>query len=67
MTKFCGKIGFAVQEEKAPGYWEPSITEQLYKGDLIRNRKRLQTTNQLNDNISISNEISILADPYSIC
>ncbi len=65
MAKFYGSIGYAVTEETTPGVWEEKITERMYYGDLIRNTKKLQSTDQLNDNINIANEISILADPFA--
>lgn len=65
MAKFYGVIGFAVTAETKPGAWEPSITDRPYYGDTIRNTRRLQSTEQLNDNINVANEISILADPFA--
>jgi hypothetical protein len=65
MAKWYGAIGYAETSETAPGVWTEQITERNYYGDLIRNTRRLQTTDQLNDNINISNEISIVADPYA--
>jgi len=65
MAKFFGPIGFTVTEEVRPGYWKDKITERNYYGDVIRNNRRLQSTDKVNDDINISNEISILADPYA--
>ena len=65
MAKWYGVIGYNETLETRPGVWENQITERNYYGDVIRNSRRLQTTNQLNDNINISNEISIVADPYA--
>lgn len=65
MAKFCGIIGYAKKEQTAPGVWEDKIIERNYYGDLIRNTRKLQSTDQLNDNINIANEISIVADPYA--
>lgn len=65
MPKFFGKIGFADQVETRPGVWTPKIVEHEYFGDLIRNTRRLQGTDQVNDEINVSNEISIVADPYA--
>lgn len=65
MAKFYGKIGYAETVETAPGVWQEQITERDYFGDLIRNTRTAQSSNQLNDNINISNEISILADPFA--
>lgn len=65
MAKFYGKIGFADPVETSPGVWTEKIVERNYFGDIIRNTRRLQSSDQLNDDINISNEISIVADPYA--
>jgi hypothetical protein len=65
MAKFYGTIGFAETEETKPGVWKEQIVERKYYGDLNRNNRRLQTADKLNDDITISNEISIVADPYA--
>lgn len=66
MAKFYGAIGYAETVETTPGVWKEQITERKYYGDLIRNTRRLETADQLNDNINVSNEISIVADPFAI-
>jgi hypothetical protein len=65
MAKFYGAIGYAETVETSPGVYEEVITERIYSGDLLRNKRRLQSTDQLNDNINVANEISILADPFA--
>lgn len=66
MAKFYGPIGYAVTEETTPGVWEDHISERMYFGELVRNTRRLQTAAQNStDNINVSNEISILADPFA--
>ena len=65
MAKFYGPIGYAVTEETAPGVWDEKITERMYYGELVRNTRKLQSADQLNDNINVANEISIVADPFA--
>jgi hypothetical protein len=65
MAKFYGAVGYAVTEENTPGVWVENIIERMYYGELIRNTRKLQSTEYLNDDINISNEISILADPFA--
>ena len=65
MPKFYGKIGFAEPTETSPGVWEEPIIERNYYGEVVRNTRKMVTSNHLNDDISISNEISIIADPYA--
>lgn len=65
MAKWYGKIGYADNVEVEPGVWEDSIVEHSYYGDLNRNTRSLQNSGGINDNINLSNEISIVADPYA--
>ena len=65
MPKFYGAVGYAETVETSPGVWEEQITERNYYGDVIRNTRRLQSADKVNDDINISNEISIVADPYA--
>ena len=65
MAKWSGMIGFANSSETAPGVWTDKIVDRKYYGDLIRNNRRMQSTSQLNDNITVSNSISVIADPYA--
>lgn len=65
MAKYFGKVGFATTVETSPGIYEETIVERNYFGDVYRNSRRLQSTDQVNDNINVSNEISIVADPYA--
>lgn len=66
MAKVYVKVGYADTVETAPGVLEEQITERDYYGELLRNSRRLQTASQVNDDVNISNEISILSDPYAI-
>lgn len=66
MAKWYGKIGFGVTDEIESGVWDEIITERNYYGDVIRNNRRLQTADKINDDINVGNEISIIADPYAI-
>lgn len=65
MAKWFGAIGFAETVETSPGVWQERITEVNYYGDVMRNSRNLQTTDQLNDNVNIANQISIVADPFA--
>ena len=66
MAKYSGNIGFAITEESAPGVWTEQIVERHYYGDVTRNRTQIQTNTSVNGNITFSNVISILADPFAI-
>lgn len=66
MAKWFGNIGFAEQEEIRPGVWEEQITDRKYYGDVLRNIRRLESADKLNDDININNELSVVSDPYAI-
>lgn len=65
MAKFYGKIGYAVQVEKAPGVWGSQVIEKNYRGDVLQNMNRWQKSENLNDNFNIDNKISIISDDYA--
>lgn len=66
MSKWFGRIGYAEQLETTPGVWEEKIVERNYYGDVVRNYRKLEPSGEVNDNINVSMEISIVADPYAI-
>lgn len=66
MGKWFGRIGYAEQLETTPGVWEEKIVERNYYGDVVRNYRKLEPSGEVNDNINVSMEISIVADPYAI-
>lgn len=65
MAKWFGKIGYAETQETNPGVWEEVITEKEYFGDLLSISRRFETSQELNDDLNISDKISIIADPYA--
>ena len=65
MAKFYGNIGFAETVETEPGVWVEETTVRPYYGELVRNTRRLENSGGVNDNVNISNDISIIADPYA--
>lgn len=65
MGKFYGVVGYAVTTETAPGVWTENITEHNYSGDVIKNTRRWQAGESLNDDLTINNLFSIVADPFA--
>lgn len=65
MAKFYGMIGYEITEETEPGIYEEKIVENAYIGDVIKNSRRLQDAGKVNDDITVSNRISIIADPFA--
>ncbi len=66
MARFYGNIGYSTGTvEKSPGVWDDNITEFAYTGNVIRSARGLETGTSVNDDISVSNSISIVADAYA--
>lgn len=63
-NKFYGEVGYADSIEDPPdsGVWVDEITEFPYFGDVVRNLRRLENGESINDDVSVNNSISILAD-----
>lgn len=65
MAKFYGTVGFLEYVEDAPSVYKEVITERKYFGDVIRNSRRYERGESINDDLTINNEISIVADAYA--
>jgi len=65
MAKFYGVIGYAIQAETVPGVWTDQIIERNYRGDVLQNLNRWQVSDQVNDNFTIDNKLSIISDPFA--
>lgn len=66
MAKFYGMIGYGTTIEVRPGYYDETIEEKPYRGDILKVQRGLASAeNQVLDNITVSNRISIVADAYA--
>jgi len=67
MARFYDVVGYGTTEElpDQPGVWDDVIIEETYFGDVIRNIKREEAGEGLNNNVAVNNAISIVADPYA--
>lgn len=65
MAKYYGPIGYAETAETAPGVWTEVLTERNYSGDVLKISRRWQAGESLNDDLTINNLISIVADPFA--
>lgn len=68
MARFHGEVGYGISEENPPasGVWVDAITEFPYTGDVVRNTRKLESGESLNNDINVGNSISIVADQYAI-
>lgn len=80
MARFFGAVGYGdavettitvvddedVTTQEKSGIWVDTVTEIEYYGDVIRDTRKLDSGESLNNDISVSNSISIVADEYAI-
>ncbi len=66
MAKFFGQVGFARTVEYPPesGIWIDKVVELDYYGDVNRISRKWEREQQVNDNININNEISVVSDDF---
>ena len=48
-----------------PGVWTEEIVERPYYGDVLKHRMNWSSSDQLNDNFTLSNDFSVLADTFA--
>jgi hypothetical protein len=65
MAKYHGMIGYADTVLTGPGKWEEKIVEKEHFGDLLKNYVRRESSGGVNENITISNNISMVANAYA--
>lgn len=65
MNKFFGTVGYVETEETSPGVWTERVTERNYYGDVVKNKYRSESSGGVNDDLNISNNISIISDLYA--
>lgn len=67
MARYRGMVGFATYRpaESDSDVMVEDYEERAYTGDFNRISRRLENNGQVNDDVTISNEISIVADPYA--
>ena len=65
MAKFYGYVGYGVQRETALDVTTEVIERHLHYGDVTRNYTKWENGEGLNDDLNVSNQISIVADPFA--
>lgn len=74
--KFYGPVGYSIEIEKTytdevsgevfkTGVFEPSVIERNYSGDILRNKAKKISGSGANRDQTVSNSISIIADPFA--
>lgn len=66
MSRFSGKLGYAMYVEEQPGVWVDSIVEKPVSGDILSNGYRYATSQlSINDDLTLNNRFSIIATPFA--
>ena len=66
MSKWYGIIGYELYTDDGTGVSRPEIVERNYYGDLNRLSRRAQSEDRINSDITLNNELSILADAFAL-
>jgi hypothetical protein len=68
MARFSGKVGYGttIEDPEGSGVWVPHIEEVQYYGDVVRESRNLEKGDKVNNDISVSVSISIIADQHAI-
>lgn len=66
MRRFFGKVGYGETVNKGAGVWEDAITARSYYGDVVKNNLNVGNGDKVNDDLSVTNSISIVADAYAL-
>lgn len=63
--KWYGVIAFGdIEEEVEPGVWESKKIKKNFYGDILRASWREQQGTKINADLSVSNQISVVADAF---
>lgn len=65
MAKFCGDVIYSRSRETSPGVWTEETVARPYTGDVLSRNWRWENSQQVNDNLNVSNRISIVADQFA--
>lgn len=65
--RYSGVVGYgeSVEAPAGSGVWKDNITEVSYFGDVVRNTRQTHSGEHLNNDLSVQNSISIVADAYA--
>ena len=67
MSKYYGRIGYVDTVDNGNGVWEETlIHEGYYYGEVINPSVRYKAGDKINDDLSVTDKVSILADAYAL-
>lgn len=68
MARFSGMVGYAqsLPDPEFPSVYVDTVVERKRYGDVIREHSKWQPNQNLNDDLEITNRVSIVADKFSL-
>ena len=63
--RYYGKVGYAIPTETGLDMIGDTIEERSYYGDVLKNNRRWEQGEGVNDDLNVSNKISIIADAFA--
>lgn len=62
-NRFYGPVGYGVSREEPAGggVWKKTIREVKLRGEVVRNTRRLDDSDKVNNNVSVGTTISVVA------
>ena len=66
MARYHGKVGFLIpKDNQETGIAEPEVVEKPFFGTVLEHVRRWETTEHINDNLTVANQIAITADDFA--
>lgn len=67
MAKFAGKLGFLIPSETTAGsgIWVNTPVEKSCRGDVLRNTRRWDAGESVNDDLNIDNNFSVVYSAFA--
>lgn len=66
MERFYGEVGYGIESNTSElDVTDYRIKKRMYYGDILKVRKRTDSSEKLVDDISVDNQISIIADAFA--
>lgn len=65
-NRFHGIVGYGETVDKGVGVHGLVVREQDYYGNVLQNTKTFEDGDEVNPNVRVGNQISIIADQYAV-
>ena len=65
MNRWYGTVGYVETAEVEPGVWDEQETVRQYYGEFVRKSSKFKTSRDVNDDLDVSVELSIVGDRYA--